>query len=160
MKKMMIPIFVILAIVLLIASFTAYSQNHLDGIDFPLNKMNTDLTLEAPPELSEFEIGKDLGLVLINNTKTPITFPTDYGVHLYQLIDNRWKPIDNRMDFGRDEKIVFPISEGPVIIAVFPVLASNQKPIKVRVVMIGNYLLDNGVADDEVGAYVDITLQP
>lgn len=160
MKKKMIPLFVIFAVVLLIASFNSYSQNHLAGIDLPLNQMNNDLTLDAPPELSVFERGKDLGLVLMNHAKTPITLPADYGVHVYQLIDNKWKPIENWMDFGNDEKIIFPISEGPVIIAVLPDIEMDDQPITVRVVVVGNYLLDNGVAGDEVGAYVDIPLQP
>ncbi len=160
MKKRMIPLFVIFAVVLLFASFTAYSQNHLDGIDLQLNQMNADLALEAPPELSVFERGEELGLVLINNTMTPITLPADYGVHVYQSIDNKWKPIENWMDCGNEEKIIFPISEGPVIIAVLPDIEMDDQPVTVRVVVVGNYLLDNGVAGDEVGAYVDITLQP
>jgi len=135
-------------------------QDELSGVDLPLEQMNNDLKLEAPPELSTFEIGMDLGLVLINNATIPITFTEDYGIHLYQLIDDDWKPIENQMKYGNERKIIYPISEGPLIISVLPKLDSIERPVIVRVVMIGNFKLANGNIGDEVGAYVDITLPP
>lgn len=159
MKKS-IPIVCIFGLMMLLNGCNFGSQDELIGVDIPIEQMNNDLTLDAPPELNEFEIGMDLGLVLINNANIPITFPADYGIHIYQLINDDWKPIENQMKYGNDEKIIYPISEGPLILSVLPKLGSNDRPIIVRVVVVGNYLLDNGDIGDKVGAYVDINLKP
>lgn len=159
MKKY-IAIFLVIGLIILLSGCNSGSQNEFIGVDLPIEQMNIDLTLDAPPELSEYEIGKYLVLVLKNNANTPITFPLDYGVYLYQSTSNEWKPIENIIDYGYGEKIIYPISEGPLILEVWPDIDINDKPVVVRVVVKGNYLLDNGDIGDEVGAYIDLNLQP
>ncbi len=153
----------IIGVIILFTGCNYVSRPTLSGVDIQIDEMNIDLTLDAPPELSEFIIGKDLGIVLTNNSKIPITLPPDYGIHIYQLIDNVWEPIGNWMDYGSEDKVIYPKDRGffnEEIIAILPKAKSNDKPITLRVVIIGNYSVENGNVGDEVGAYVDIILQP
>lgn len=162
MKKSMDILFIV-TMVILLTGCNIGSHNELPGINLLLEQMNNDLILNAPPELNEFDRGKYVGFVLINNANTPIILPANYGIHLYQLTNNEWRLIEDIMDYGNEEKILFPMNEGPfqeVILVAHPKVEIKDKPVTVRVVVIGNYLLDNGDVGDEVGAYVDITLQP
>ena len=45
------------------------------------------------------------------------------------------------------------------VVPIFPDLKSDDQ-ISIRIVMVGNYLKDNGKFGEEVGAYVDIDLLP
>mgnify|MGYP000849905591 CR=1 FL=1 len=156
-------ILIIISLVTLLSGCNMGSQNELSGVDLPLEQMNNDLTLIAPPELNEFDTGKYVGFVLANNANTPIILSANYGIHLYQLANNEWMPIEDIMDYGNEEKIIYPISEGSfqeVVLVAHPKVEMKDKPVTVRVVVVGKYLLANGNIGDEVGAYVDITLPP
>lgn len=138
-------------------------QEKMPSIEIPLKDMNKELQLSAPPEISTFKIGDNLGLVLVNYSDNPILLPQDYGVHIYQFVDEKWELIENRIDYPSGGKAVYPRDNQPVrevLLVVHPFIFSDQ-PIKVRVVVVGNYYLEEKKETGQpVGAYTDITLEP
>ena len=134
----------------------------MPGIDLPIKKMNNDLELSAPVELNTFKVGDDLGLVLVNSSDTPIILPQNYGVHIYQHVGEKWEVVENRIDYPPGEKRVYPRDDQPfreVILVVQPIVFSEQ-PVSVRVVVVGNFYDEtSGEKGEQVGAFIDITLE-
>ncbi len=85
----------------------------MPGLDIPLEDMNNELQLSAHPELNSFEIGKNLRLVLVNYSDTPVVLAQDYGVHIYRYVDEKWESIENRIDYPPGEKGVYPRDDQP-----------------------------------------------
>ena len=161
MKKN-IGVLLLIGMLFLMNSCSLFGQERMQGIDLPLEKMNDKLKLTAPRELSSFKIGDDLGLVLTNLSDETIVLPQDYGVHIYQNVDNQWEAVENRIDYGEGEKVMLAENHQPfrdAIVVVTPLVFSDQ-PVKIRVVIVGQYQKSNGKMGDDVGAYIDITLQP
>jgi hypothetical protein len=135
----------------------------LPGIDIPLEELNNDLQLSAPPEISTFKIGDNLGLVLVNSSATTVVLPQDYGVYIFQNVDGKWETIENRIDYPPGEKNILPKEGQPfreLIIIVHPIIYSDQ-PATVRIVVVGNRNNElGGVRKEQVGAFIDVTLKP
>lgn len=135
----------------------------LPGIDIPLEEMNNVLQLSAPPEISTFKIGDNLRLVLVNSSDTTVLLPQDYGVYIFQNVEGKWKSIENRIDYPPGEKTIFPREDQPfreVIIVVHPIINSDQ-PVTVRIVVVGNRNNElSGAKEEQVGAFIDVTLKP
>lgn len=159
-KRILISIFVIL--------FTIVSCNRLrpekmPGIDIPIEEMNNELHLSAPPELSTFAIGDDLGLVLVNSSDKPIILSQDFGVHIFHSVDGKWKTVENAIDYPPGEKEIYPRENHPereMIVVVDPFVLSEQ-PITLRIVVVGNYYDEaSGLKGEQVGAFIDVSLEP
>ena len=117
----------------------------------------------APQELNTFKIGDNLRLVLINSSNKGIVLPQDYGIQIYESIDEGWKLIENRFDYPPGEKGINPREDQPsreVVLVLHPMVFSEQ-PVTIRVVVVGNYFDEvSGAKGEQVGAFIDITLEP
>jgi hypothetical protein len=45
-------------------------------------------------------------------------------------------------------------------VGLWPILENEGKPIDIRVVLIGYVFKDNAITNEQVGAYIDLTLLP
>jgi hypothetical protein len=162
MKKtiIVISLFVVL---LVLASCNRLRQEKMPGIDITIEEMNNELHLSAPPELSTFIIGDDLGLVLINSSDKPIILSQDFGVHIFRSFDGNWVDVENRIDYPPGEKEVYSREnhlEREMIIVVDPSVLSEQN-VTIRIVVVGNYYDESSrIKGNQVGAFIDVTLIP
>jgi hypothetical protein len=134
---------------------------------FPSMEMNTKIQLWEPSHLPEQpRIGKILDLTLENFSKDKIRFPGDYGIKIYSYnnISNSWEVIGNDITY-------FPLGNpqvspkgtdfpGIIGISAVPMIVNEGKPVDIRVIVIGSVVRDGTPTSEQVGAYVDLTLQP
>jgi hypothetical protein len=130
-------------------------------------EMNTVIRFWDPARSGgNFKIGKSIDLVLENFSPNKIVFPSDYGFKIYSYDENQkeWLEIQN-------EAIYFPTGNsqispkgkdmpGVIAIGLAPALQPSEKPVNIRVVVIGTVYRDELPTSEEVGAYVDLELFP
>jgi len=157
--------FVITSVIMvfIIGACNWLTVDRLPGIDIPLEEMNIILQLSAPPEINTFKIGDNLCLVLVNSSDTTVILPQDYGVYIFQNVEGKWESIENQIDYPPGEKNIYPREDQPfreAIIFVHPIINSDQ-PVTVRIVMVGNRNNEfGGAKEEQVGAFLDVTLKP
>ncbi len=159
-KRILISIIVVLFTV---ASCSRVGLEKMPGIGIPLKEMNNELHLSAPSEINTFTIGDNLRLVLVDSSDKPIVLPEDFGVHIFHSVDGKWESVENRIDYPLGEKEVYPRENHPErerIVVVAPFVLSEQ-PVTIRIVVVGNnYDEASGVKGEQVGAFIDVSLQP
>src|SRR5574340_1109861 len=162
MKKTVILISIIFSLFMAV-SCNMLRQEKLPGIDMPLTEMNNELHLSAPPEINTFTFDDNLSVAMINSSDKPIILPKDFGVHLFRSVDGKWEAVENRIEYPFGEQRVYPRNGHPEnvrLVTVAPFVLTEQ-PVVIRVVVIGNYYdevsRENG---EQVGAYIDVTLNP
>ncbi len=163
MKTKYLIISVIL-ILLIISACQGENQKSefMPGIDLPVEEMNIDLHLLSHPDLNTFKMGDFVWLTLYNTSNLPVVLGPDYGVHIFKIVDGQWEEIENRMEDAPGD--IWVLANGDETrwfeaITVFPE-AFYLEPVQIRVVIIGNQVKANGRLGKEVGAYVDVTLNP
>jgi hypothetical protein len=153
---------ILIGMIFAITGCSLIKSDKMPGIDIPLENMNDKLQLSAPSEINTFTIGDDLGFVIENLSDRPVILPQDYGIQIYEYINNQWEIIENGMEYPKGETEVLPKSNKPfqrIIFSTYPLVFTDQ-PVKLRVVVVGNYE-ENGKHDgEEVGAYVEVTIKP
>jgi len=133
---------------------------------FPNIEMNSKIRFWDPKAANEsFRVGDSVDLTLENLTTDKIVFPSDYGIKIYTFkTPGSWTEIPNRGKyFPPGNPQVSPKGEGmPGVIGIglSPALMSEGKPIVIRVAVVGTVYHDNVPTNEQVGAYVDVTLQP
>jgi hypothetical protein len=133
---------------------------------FPNIEMNSKIRFWDPKiENEPFKIGDPVFLTLENLTTDKVVFPSDYGIKIYNFGDTGgWTEIPNTGIYGpKGSPQVSPKETdmpGITAIPLLPALTSKGKPIVIRVVVVGTVYHDNVPTDEQVGAYVDVTLQP
>ena len=152
----------ICCLILLLNSCSQVEQTKMPGINVPLDEMNKDLVVVIPQRSGRLEINNMITLAFENHSKTHIILPPNYGVHIFQNINEKWQIVENRFTYPPGEIHVFPIDDRStdLVTFIFPVVSSDQ-PVKMRVVVEGNYYDEtNGKKGKLVGAYTDFTLEP
>ena len=93
-------------------------------------------------------------------------FRYDWGTKLftYSQADAKWDEVENRGEYGVKTDIVLDDKAHGTnwqgIIYVWPNLSKGQQPVSVRVVVVGKLQSSNPSPNDDVAAYVDVTLPP
>lgn len=153
---------VLIILLVLAAACQRLGSEKIPGVDLPLEEMNDGLSLSAPPELSSFQMGDNLRLVLVNSSDQLIILPQDFGVLIFQEVEGKWETIENWIEYPTGEKNVYPGEDQPfreVIVVVHPVVFSEE-PVTVRIVVVGNYYDEiSDTKGKQVGAFIDITLK-
>lgn len=154
--------FVSIIIICMLVACQKISEEKMPGIDISLQETNKDITLSAPMEINTFTIGDGIQLILSNKSNNIIVFPQNYGVHIFTRQGNDWVPIDNGIEYPSGEKEIWPNQNQPfrdVVVFVQPNIDSKQ-PLTVRIFVIGRIKRENTVTQDQVGSYIDLTIQP
>jgi hypothetical protein len=140
-------------------NFDEPKYSYLPGINLPLESMNTQIKPYVPPEANSFHIGDFVAVVIENHSLEPIVFLNDYGATIFsRKNDSEWIKINNILDYPEGNYVLYPQQEEPlggILATVYPEIQSN-KPINIRLVFIGK--TQDTLKD--VGAYIDITLNP
>jgi len=137
------------------------TSEKMPGINMPLSSMNGKIQLMAPPEANTFKIGDVIGLVAVNNSDTPIIFPHDYGIKIFERKDNQWIPIENNFGYPEGETVLLPKAQEPFggkIFDVYPTLPNDQSA-DIRIIVIGK-VQDRLNSNTDVAAYIDLKLNP
>jgi len=133
---------------------------------FPNIEMNSKIRFWDPKiEAKPFKIGDPVFLTLENLTTDKIVFPSDYGIKIYNLSKaGGWIEIPNDVKYRpKGNPQVSPKETdmpGITGIPLLPELTNEGKPIVIRVAVVGTVYHDNVPTNEQVGAYVDVTLQP
>jgi hypothetical protein len=134
---------------------------------FPNVEMNTAIQFwDTARSGGPFKIGKSIDLVLDNFSPNKIVFPSDYGFKIYTYDENQkeWLEIKNKaIYFPAGNRQISPKGNdmpGVIAIGLAPALQPSEKPINIRVVVVGTVYVDEQPTSEEVGAYIDLELSP
>lgn len=131
-----------------------------------VEEMNTKIRFWDLESSEVFKIGDSVHLSLENHSKEKVKFPTDYGVRIFTCskVDKAWSEIKNGMKYlpsgSRHLSPKGTDSPGVIDIGLWPLLENEGNPIEIRVVVVGNVERNNVMTDEQVGAYLDLTLEP
>jgi len=131
-------------------------KTYLEGVEVPIEEMNVDLNLYAPPEANTWTMGDSVRIVIENTSSQPISFANDFGIHLYRKIDGSWAQINNNFGYPDGDVILLPKAEeflGGKIIVVLPEVLVAE-PTEVRIVVVGR------AQNRPVAGFIDVTLNP
>jgi hypothetical protein len=134
----------------------------MPGIDLPLQEMNKDINLSAPSYLNDFKMRENIWLVFYNTSDLPVDLSQEYGVSIFQNNGDEWVQVENHVDYPPSDKWILANGSDEYLwdaIVVNPHLFSD-KPIQLRIVILGNFVKENGRIGKEAGAYKDVTLNP
>jgi hypothetical protein len=171
-KIIRLVIFLLLIISLAACSNKAKQQKEdsfTKLLPIPTGDMNDEIKLSLPGLERGFykpKIGEFITLVLNNQSNKIIVFPADYGLkmYLYNYEEQTWIEVKNLEKYSTEENNqVSPINEGSlsqILVSALPSLDTTSDPIDMRVMVIGTIYKDGIPTDKQVGAYMDITLQP
>ncbi len=132
----------------------------------PVDSMNDKLQLTHLDFVGDGKTWLVIELMMENISDEEIVFPYDKGARLftYNESESTWLEIDDSFNLLSRDDIILTTKENPLsniaIVTVAPDLLNNDKPFTVRIVVVGTVLRDGEPADETVGAFVDVTLQP
>ena len=131
----------------------------LPGVKIPPGNYNTTIRLNDAPEfLNSHKNGEVLLLQIINLSNTTIAFPSDYGFKLFTNRDGKWVDVPNNTFYAGSTLYLPTKSAWPsgLTANIMPYMAGLKSSVSVRVIVIGHKKDSN----EEVGAYLDITINP
>jgi len=120
-----------------------------------IDDINRSITFEEYTLLPDNMIS----LAVVNHSDAPIWFPPDWRITLFRNDNSgHWQPIENQLTYSGNT-ILYPFSQGDLgMVVIKPQLIGVSAVI--RVVIIGNVLLENQPAEDLlVAAYIDINIE-
>ena len=158
-------------------SATAREESFATLVPFDQEKWNTNLVLELAPENAWGEpqnansLHFDITVDLQNASQHVILLPSDYGTRLfaYSEPDGSWNVVPNNWKYDVAPNTFFTLSPNGIVdvmagyfwnvnVHLLPIIDIEQ-PTILRVVIVGN-IFDDHIEGDEVGAFIDLTLQP
>ncbi len=164
-KKLARVITYALAIFLLTACISAKEKAFIYLV--PVGDMNSSIKLEMwePNDINNLRIGDEISLALINVSNYEISFPSDYGAFIFTYDEGtgEWNEVPNGMIYassGTNELPRMASDEQGIEVKVLPIIENNNQPVDIRVVIISTSTDQSIPFSKEVGAYIDLTLQP
>ena len=132
----------------------------------PIENINKKIRL-SPWEPKKPRIGEPIDLILDNKSSNIITFTRDYGLKIftYEYDIEEWMTIENELIYTPNENILlFPKSinkyKSREIVDLSPVIHDKEKPIFIRIVVIGNVINNGEITAEQVAAFTDILVSP
>ena len=110
-------------------------------IQIPEEDMNRQIELLQPNEGDRLLQGHPIPLVFVNHSENPIAVTENDGIHIFQLLNDEWVEVENRMDYPLEDIIIYPKAyrqNQPVWTVVNPVI-NSEEPISIRIVILGNF---------------------
>ena len=132
-----------------------------------VEEMNTKIKFWKLKRTETYKIGDSVHLTLENLSEYKIKFPGDFGVRIFRYDEDNdtWIEIKNGMIYIPPGSTTQVSPKGPDLpgvigIGLWPILQNEGQPIDIRVVVVGSVERDNVLTDEQVGAYIDLTLLP
>jgi len=129
--------------------------------------MDTGLRLKLVDVRDASSAAPTIDLLIENHSNDQVWFlAPGYGarIFIYSELDGEWVEVDDRIvSASESEDILVPKGEGinwGAIASVGPSIPDTNETMTVRVVVTGEIYRDGRRTGEEVGAYIDVTLQP
>jgi hypothetical protein len=155
-------------------SFTKSQVNHqtpqLDASftdTIQTDDINSSIVLVIPESLeNDFEFDSFVNLAVQNRSRSYIRFPNDFGMVIFQYksSENKWEEIKDRsINLSTEDIILSPKGKGPLWqfgVSMVPDVQYSNTPVKVRIFVFGNKVIENGEIGPVAAAYLDVILKP
>ena len=132
------------------------------GIDLPISEMNTRIRLTASEYTNSFTIGNTIELDVDNYSNTPVEIVLDKDIKVFTKQGNGWTEIENYDHYsGTIQQVPVKSPDTPFGIA-FPLdpVIGGDKPVVIRVIVIGTVYKNGEPTSIRTGAHLDLTLYP
>jgi hypothetical protein len=128
----------------------------------PLTDMNESLQLAVDTDRPAFQPG-EIGLVIHNQSPYFLSFDSETHIRLLGSRDRmHWEEVNNALTYSGEMQLS---PKGTILLdidytVVKPILDQSNSDILLRVVLVGEIMKDDTPTGEEVGAFVDVVLQP
>ncbi len=129
-------------------------------------EMNSTIQF-LPPQQDEFRLGSLISLSITNTSKDAVIFPIDFNVKIlyFDSRGQQWleiKDILQHIPYTDPFRILKPAGSGLESYSVVTIKSGllNAVITEARVVITGNFFIDNEKMNECVGAFVDIKISP
>jgi hypothetical protein len=129
--------------------------------------MDTGLRLKLVEVRDASTEAPTVTLLIENHSNDQVRFlAPGYGarIFVYSESSGAWVEVDDRIvSTSESEDILVPKGQGMnwgAIVSVGPSIPDTRRPVTVRIVVTGEIYRDGQRTGEEVGAYMDVTLQP
>ncbi len=136
---------------------------------YPNIPMKGYLDLILAEESGSPDVRRSIDIVVVNISDQVILFSGLFDHDLYRFDEDQqeWVPIDEKMVYINDKsKLLYPednfakLQDSSWATSALPDLVIEDRPVIVRVVMVGEILENEQPTGKEVGAYLDVTYEP
>jgi hypothetical protein len=165
MRQIKVRRMVFTLIILLLTSCLSKKDTTF-AYEVPIGDMNSSIKLEIwnPEGMSRLVIGNKVSLALSNKSYYDISFPKGYGFFIlsYNEDTGEWKDIPNEIEYSIPVGELSLMERGSkdVEVQILPKIENNNQAVEIRVVVIGKTAANPIPNNKDVGAYIDLTLQP
>ena len=129
---------------------------------FETLSMNDHIQLNFP-EVFGNPPANSVPLALFNNSGETIRISKSDDVKMLAYSDEKeWYEIKNNVNYHGDTHVTLTPSGSlrhATSVNVYPDVPAEERPMQIRVVVIGTIMRDGQLTDEKVGAYLDITLE-
>ncbi len=141
---------------------------NVSNLRLPFSEMNTLLRLSlAGVDENDLKIGSTIILKIENISEEQIWFPVGYNI-MPILVTNdnnnfEFTLIENRGIYENwSEKILSPSGQkdSTSVIFVDPFMQNINEPVEIIIAVVGNIFKDGSPTQEEVGAFIQLTLVP
>ena len=141
-------------LILLLTTGCASSKTIMEGVGVPVEDMNNELSISAPPASNTFAMGDLVTLEMVNNTDEPIIVTQETAVHLFARQAETWLTVANVLESGPSNVTLLPktVVDSRSMFFLPGVMEAN--PVTIRVIVVGL------MGEREVAGYLDLTLNP
>lgn len=132
-------------------------------IEYDVNRLNQQISLQAPNEWNDFIVGNPVGLFLTLNIQLvdgEVVFPYDFGLRIFYKQSGQWievqqEPIIRPMD----EVVLSRIGKTSRSVVFYPDLPDRIQKYEMRAYVFGDMRMPDG-GIQQVSAFADFTLVP
>ena len=138
-------------------------DNNIPDIGIRPEQMNTKVRLAAPEGWNTFKIDDEVILTLELVTEDQVVFPSGYGARLFIYQNDHWLEINNDMKYPKGEILVQHHDRNDPVIesaGLAPLLPDPNKPVTVRMILIGHIYRGGKVTSEKTASYIDVRLKP
>jgi len=137
----------------------------MPDVGIPAEGMNSEVRVITPDGWNTYEINDRVALEVEVIGSEHVIFPSDFGARVFANVDDQWVEV-SLLPPARPRQGQFllspshgdPFERGEAI--VYPILEESDRPVLIRVFVIGNIYQDGQTTDTRVAAYADVTLRP
>jgi hypothetical protein len=137
----------------------------MPDVGIPPEEMNSEVGALTPDRWNTYTINDRVALEVEVVGSEQVIFPSDFGARVFANVDDQWVEV-NLLPPARPRQGQFLLSPSqgdpsePAEAIVYPILQQTDRPVLIRVIVIGNIYRDGLATDRQVAAYADVTLRP
>lgn len=137
----------------------------MPDVGIPAEEMNSSIQVIAPNGWNTYKINDRVVLEVEVISTEQVIFPPDFGARVFVIVDDEWAEVSllppsrpRQGQFLLSPSYGDPFERGEAM--VYPILEQSDRPVLMRVFVIGSIYQDGQITDRRVAAYTDLTLRP